>query len=113
MTLRKKAKGNDVAFLRMSFNLDKELEDSYAIIKEKFSEYDLVCNRADWTTVSDDVWENIGIHMPVADFGLAIYEKVDQADYNPNVSIEVGYMIALGTPVCLLKEKSLPKLPFT
>lgn len=111
MSLRKKAKGNDVAFLMMPFQLDKDFEDSSAIIKDKLNEYGVVCNRADKTIVSDDLWENIRIHMHAADYGLAIYEKVEQADYNPNVSIELGYMIALGTPVCLLKERSLPKLP--
>ena len=111
MSLRKKAKGSDVAFLMMPFNLDKDLEDSSTIIKERLSDYGVACNRADWTVVSDDLWENIRIYMHVADYGIAIYEKMEQSDYNPNVSIELGYMIALGTPVCLLKEKGLPKLP--
>ena len=43
-------------------------------------------------------------------FGIAIFERITADDFNPNVSLELGYMIALGKPVCLLRDKYLPAL---
>jgi len=40
-------------------------------------------------------------------FGIAVFEGIEQDDFNPNVAFEVGYMTALGKQVCLLKDKNL------
>jgi nucleoside 2-deoxyribosyltransferase len=40
-------------------------------------------------------------------FGIGIFERITTEDFNPNVSLELGYMMALGKPVCLLKDKYL------
>lgn len=37
-------------------------------------------------------------------------ERIEADDFNPNVSLEVGYMFALKKPVCLLKDKTLKTL---
>jgi nucleoside 2-deoxyribosyltransferase len=42
--------------------------------------------------------------------GVAIYERIESESFNPNVSLEIGYMLALEKPVCLLKEKTLKTL---
>ena len=39
-------------------------------------------------------------------FGIAVIERLQDDDFNPNVSLEVGYMLALGKPICLLKDKT-------
>jgi nucleoside 2-deoxyribosyltransferase len=39
------------------------------------------------------------------------YNQKGRQDYNPNVAFEIGYLKALGKPVCLLKEKSVKSLP--
>lgn len=42
-------------------------------------------------------------------FGVA--EQVVETDYNPNVSLELGYMLAQDKRLLLPKERSLPRLP--
>jgi hypothetical protein len=43
-------------------------------------------------------------------FGIAVFERLTQDQFNPNVSLEVGYMMALRKPVCLLKDLTLHSL---
>ena len=42
--------------------------------------------------------------------GIALFERLTEEDFNPNVSLEVGYMLALGKEVCLLKDQNLKHL---
>ena len=44
-------------------------------------------------------------------FGIAVFERLTTDEFNPNVSLEVGYMLALGKPVCVLKDSTLKTLP--
>lgn len=60
---------------------------------------------------SDDLWENVRIYMHACKFGIAVFEEIDERSFNPNVSMEVGYMYALCKRVLLLKEGRMPKLP--
>jgi hypothetical protein len=43
-------------------------------------------------------------------FGIAIFDRIEEEEFSPNVSLEVGYMMALGKDVCLLKDKTLETL---
>ncbi len=44
------------------------------------------------------------------EFGIALFERLEEDEFNPNVSLEVGYLRALRKPVCLLKDKTLKTL---
>jgi hypothetical protein len=44
-------------------------------------------------------------------YGVAIYEPDDHIPFNPNVSIEAGFMLALDQPFLLLANQSLRRLP--
>ena len=39
------------------------------------------------------------------------FERIEEDDFNPNVSLEVGYLLAMQKPTCLLKDKTLRTLP--
>lgn len=43
-------------------------------------------------------------------FGIAVFECIEDEAFNPNVSLEVGYMTGIGKPVCYLKERTLRTL---
>jgi hypothetical protein len=43
-------------------------------------------------------------------FGIAVFERIEDDSFNPNVSLEVGHMMGLGKPVCFLKERTLKTL---
>jgi protein-tyrosine-phosphatase len=67
--------------------------------------------RADQKAYSESLWENVKYHMYACDLGVAVFEQIVKKDFNPNVSLELGHMLALGKKVLLLKEHSLPRLP--
>jgi len=59
----------------------------------------------------EDLFANIQVYMHCCDFGIGIFTKIDNiATFNPNLSLEVGYMMGLGKKVCYLKEKKCDKL---
>ena len=44
-------------------------------------------------------------------YGVAIFEDIDQREFNPNISLELGYMLGRQKRCLLLKEQRLPRLP--
>jgi len=111
LALREDIGSEFIAFIMMPFSTSGPTEALRQYVQYALARYGVITTRADDKAYSEDLWENIKIYMHAADFGIAIYEQIDSKNYNPDVSIEVGYMMALGTPTCLLKEKRLPHLP--
>ncbi|MCC7125003.1 MAG: hypothetical protein IT178_09150 [Acidobacteria bacterium] len=66
--------------------------------------------RADDGVYSEDVMTNVLAYIYGCRFGIAVFERIVRDTFNPNVSLEVGYLMGLGKPVCLLKERTLPHL---
>ena len=58
-----------------------------------------------------DLWNNVCVYMICCKYGLAVIENNSRQEYNPNVSIEYGFMRAFGKSVLLLADKDFPKLP--
>ena len=71
----------------------------------------MIKNRADYKEYHPDLYYNILSYIYASDFGIAVFERIDDDLFNPNVAFEVGYMFALNKPVCLLKEKTMKNLP--
>jgi hypothetical protein len=65
----------------------------------------------DHSFVPSDMWDNLCVYMLACDFGIAVFEEIDSRDFNPNVSIEVGFMAAAGKDVLLLKDQRMPRMP--
>jgi nucleoside 2-deoxyribosyltransferase len=66
--------------------------------------------RADDKTYTKELFANVETHMHGCGFGIAVFERIEKEDINPNAALEVGYMEALEKPVCLLKDKTLAAL---
>ena len=49
--------------------------------------------------------------MDACNYGIAVFEQIDDQSINANVCIELGYMLGEGKPILILKEKSLINLP--
>lgn len=67
--------------------------------------------RSDDKQYHDDLYSNVLTYAHGCGFGVAVFERIEAKEFNPNVTLEVGYMLALHKPVCLLKDKTLRKLP--
>jgi hypothetical protein len=67
--------------------------------------------RADGKRYHDELYYNILTYLYGCGSGVAVFERLEEETFNPNVAFEVGYMLALGKPVCLLKDRNLKTLP--
>jgi protein-tyrosine-phosphatase len=49
--------------------------------------------------------------MDACKLGIAVFDQLQTGGFNPNISLEIGYMLAGGSVPLLLKERCLPSLP--
>ena len=99
-----------VAFVMMPFADSAVHADILKAIRETLDSFGIEGLRADDRDYHDDVLNNIVTYMYGCSLGIAVFEQIDTDNFNPNVSLEVGYMLGLRKPVCLLKESGLPSL---
>ncbi|MFW9875146.1 MAG: hypothetical protein ACFFG0_18735, partial [Candidatus Thorarchaeota archaeon] len=81
------------------------------IIINTLNEYGLIASFAKDSTYEDDLWQNITFYMDNSEYGIVVFEEIDEREFNPNVSLELGYMYAKNKKCLLLKDKRMPKLP--
>jgi hypothetical protein len=79
-------------------------------IKKTLKRYGLTAVLARDVAFNQELWSNIRYCMDHSRYGIVIFERLVQPDYNPNVTLELGYMLALRRPTLILKERSLPTL---
>lgn len=104
-------KGKKIAFLIMKFGTGKFYDQIYKYIRHILTKKNITVLRADDKEYHTDLYYNILSYIYAADFGIAVFERIDDENYNPNVAFEVGFMTALNKPICLLKERTLKNLP--
>jgi len=101
------------AFIMTSFekNYEKAIEKALEEVKKHYLVETHMANTNG--EVSDDLFANISGLMHCCDFGIGIFfddSKKGNA-INPNLALEVGYMLGIGKKICYLKDNSLPQLP--
>jgi predicted nucleotide-binding protein len=42
---------------------------------------------------------------------VAIFEEIDEREFNPNIALELGFMLALNKRCLILKDQRMPKMP--
>lgn len=100
-----------VAFIMMQFGRTPAHDKIVQGIRDTLAPYGLTALRADDKEYHSSLLPNIQTYLHGCDFGIAVFERIEQDDFNPNVSLEVGYMMAMGKDVCLLKDKTLKTMP--
>lgn len=99
-----------VAFLMMQFEKTPAHDRIVAAIRRAFLARGITALRADDFQFHDDLFPNVKTYMHGCSMGVAVFETITTKEFNPNVSLEVGYMLALGKPICLLKDQNLQSL---
>ena len=99
-----------VAFIMMRFGSTPAHVNIMEGIKEALQPFGLVAVRADEKEYHSDLWYNVLTYIIGCGFGIAVFERLEQDEFNPNASLEVGCMYGLNKPVCLLKDKTLKTL---
>jgi hypothetical protein len=99
-----------VAFLMMRFGRTQAHDQIVAGIKRTLDPLGIAVVRADDKEYHDDLFSNVLTYAHGSGFGIAVFERIETEEFNPNVALEVGYMYALRKPLCLLKDKTLNTL---
>jgi len=98
-------------FVMMRFSSSPQLNEAHEAIKDALSDRGFHAVRADDRDYTGELWSNIEVYMTCCDFGIAIFEDFERRDFNPNVSLELGYMLGRRKRCLILKENHLPDLP--
>jgi nucleoside 2-deoxyribosyltransferase len=98
------------AFIMMQISETAEHGRIFNAIRTALMKNEIYGFRADKLEYHEDLYYNVLTYLHGCDFGIAVFESLENRDFNPNVAFEVGYIKALGKHVCLLKEKSLERL---
>lgn len=98
-------------FIMMRYKHSKFYEELGQEIKSGLERVGLLGHFAKDKMLSDDLWENISIYMLGCKYGIAVFEGVDETEFNPNVSLELGFMFASGKRCLVLKDRRMPSLP--
>lgn len=80
-------------------------------IRDSLLKYGLIARLAKDCAISDDLWEKIKLYMQYSRLGIAVFEEIDERDFNPNISLELGFMYGLSRRCLLLKDSRMPRLP--
>lgn len=98
-------------FIMMRFRDTPQHKETLSVIREALSYYGVNGLRADDKSYADSLWANVKAYIDACDSGIAVFEQIEDETFNPNISLELGYMMAQQKPVLLLKEKHLKALP--
>lgn len=98
-------------FIMMRLDNTKVHEQITKAIRSTLGKFNLNGLRADDKEYHDGLFENVLTYMYGCGFGIAVFERLEEENFNPNVALEVGYMRALHKSVCLLKDKTIKTLP--
>ena len=110
-----KSKFERNVFIMTPFRNDARYAAAINAIKGELKKRDLNGWTADQHTVEEDLWGNVKCFMYASKYGVAIITGDEQISgdatifrgdvHNPNVLIEVGFMLGQGKNVLLLKDK--------
>lgn len=99
-----------VAFVMMRFGKTTAHDRIVQGIRDTLAPHGIEAVRADDKEYHPSLMPNIKTYLHGCGFGIAVFERIEQEDFNPNVALEVGYIMALGKEVCLLKDRTLRSL---
>ncbi|MBN4056288.1 hypothetical protein JYT20_01050 [Rhodothermus sp. AH-315-K08] len=98
------------AFVMMPFEESASHAAITAGIRTTLAGFGIRGLRVDAKEYHDDLLYNVLTYAHGCGFGVAVHERIKNEAFNANVALEVGYMMALRKPICLLKDKSIPAL---
>jgi hypothetical protein len=102
--------GQYCAFIMMKYENTDVHNRILHSVRETCKKLGIAGLRADDKEYAPELLPNVRTYMHGCGLGIAIFDRLTSDDFNPNVSLEVGYMMALGRPVCLLKDATLTSL---
>ena len=102
---------NSNVFVMMRYRSAVQFQQIEDAIRRASSEFGLTALFAKDRALVEDLWENIQIYMRFSRYGVAVFEEIDEREFNPNISLELGYMYAHNRRCLLLKDRRMPLMP--
>jgi hypothetical protein len=98
-------------FIVMRFLRTEPVRSIEHAIRSSLAANGLHALRADDKGYHTELWSNLCTYMLGCSKAIVVFEDIELREFNPNVALELGFMMALGKPVLILKEKRLPRPP--
>lgn len=98
-------------FLMMRFRVGEQYEEITQILRREMGKYGLHVIRADDKDYTGDLWENVCLYMLGSTYGVAVFEEIDEREFNPNIALELGFMLALNKRCLILKDRRMSRMP--
>jgi len=98
-------------FVMMRFLKSDQLDEAFQTIRETLRARGFNAVRADDRDYTGELWANIEVYLTCCKYGIAVFEDIEKRDFNPNVSLELGYMLGRQKRCLILKEQRLAELP--
>jgi len=86
---------NKVAFIMMQYGKSEAYKKILQAIKETLDLNNITGVIAEDKEYHEDIYYNVLTYIYGCSFGIALFERIEKETFNPNVSLEVGYMLAL------------------
>src|SRR4051812_47791950 len=84
-----------VAFFMTKFSKEQPYPQIFNVLKDVYAENGITLLRADDKFYHPDLYTNIETYLHSCGSGIAFFDTMEQEDFNPNVALEVGYMMSL------------------
>ena len=103
--------GRNVVFVIMPFR--DECNQVFSIIEEVFGNMGFKVIKASDKEFCDDLWSNVQVYLNCCKVAVSVFHYDDNIEFNPNVAIETGYMMAKPNDkyICILKDTRIKTLP--
>ncbi len=106
-------KNGSRVFIMMRFKDTELFNELEVVLKDSLTKEGyqaILANEKNFT--HESVWRNVCVYMLGCETGISVMEKLEDETINPNVLIELGFMLSLGKDCLVLKEETLKdKLP--
>jgi hypothetical protein len=103
------------------FREDARYREMIQIIKSKLKDYGFNGWVASDRELHNQLWSNVQAFMLACKYGIAIFTRDEEKEgnivkirgsvFNPNISIELGFMLSRGKEILILKDTALETLP--
>jgi hypothetical protein len=97
-------------FIMMRFSETPAVKQIHASVKAALDEHGLHGVRADDRDYTGELWSNIEVYLTGCKYGIAIFEDIEGANFNPNVALELGYLMGRRKRTLILKDQNLRSL---
>ncbi len=98
-------------FIMMRFEDSDQHDDIFNTINDTISNYGMRALRADMKQYNESLLENVLVYILSCKYGIAVFEEINQREFNPNVALELGFMMSMNKRCMLLKDSRMPKMP--